>query len=129
MPEPMLLARITATAAVVRIEASGLRHADIHAAHGDWPVKPTTPFIPGHEGVGYVEKLGTGESMNSRPARSTMIVRAFRSHCQGGRRARRHSPSARAHRFESGVEATRVTFGSVGGTFASAWRMSRREGW
>ena len=45
---------------VVRIEASGLCHTDIHAAHGDWPVKPKLPFIPGHEGVGIVESLGTG---------------------------------------------------------------------
>jgi propanol-preferring alcohol dehydrogenase len=37
---------------LVRIETSGLCHTDIHAAHGDWPVKPTPPFIPGHEGVG-----------------------------------------------------------------------------
>src|SRR6202047_827529 len=47
---------------LVRIETSGLCHTDIHAAHGDWPVKPPPPFIPGHEGVGYVEKLGTGVS-------------------------------------------------------------------
>jgi alcohol dehydrogenase, propanol-preferring len=45
---------------VVRIETSGLCHTDIHAAHGDWPVKPTPPFIPGHEGIGIVEKLGPG---------------------------------------------------------------------
>jgi len=45
---------------LVRIEASGLCHTDIHAAHGDWPVKPTPPFIPGHEGVGIVEQLGAG---------------------------------------------------------------------
>jgi alcohol dehydrogenase, propanol-preferring len=45
---------------VVRIETSGLCHTDIHAAHGDWPVKPTPPFIPGHEGVGIVETLGAG---------------------------------------------------------------------
>jgi propanol-preferring alcohol dehydrogenase len=45
---------------VVKIETSGLCHTDIHAAHGDWPVKPTLPFIPGHEGVGRVEKLGPG---------------------------------------------------------------------
>ncbi|MFF7765059.1 alcohol dehydrogenase AdhP [Streptomyces massasporeus] len=42
----------------VRVEASGLCHTDIHAAHGDWPVKPVPPFVPGHEGVGIVEKLG-----------------------------------------------------------------------
>ena len=45
---------------VVRIETSGLCHTDIHAAHGDWPVKPAPPFIPGHEGVGIVEKVGPG---------------------------------------------------------------------
>jgi propanol-preferring alcohol dehydrogenase len=43
---------------VVKIEASGLCHTDIHAAHGDWPVKPTPPFVPGHEGVGVVERMG-----------------------------------------------------------------------
>ncbi|CUR56189.1 Alcohol dehydrogenase [metagenome] len=45
---------------LVRIEASGLCHTDIHAAHGDWPVKPTPPFVPGHEGVGIIEALGDG---------------------------------------------------------------------
>ena len=44
----------------VKVEASGLCHTDIHAAHGDWPVKPTPPFVPGHEGVGIVEELGPG---------------------------------------------------------------------
>lgn len=45
---------------VVKIEASGLCHTDIHAAHGDWPVKPKLPFIPGHEGVGTVQSIGLG---------------------------------------------------------------------
>jgi propanol-preferring alcohol dehydrogenase len=45
---------------VVKIETSGLCHTDIHAAHGDWPVKPKLPLIPGHEGVGIVERLGAG---------------------------------------------------------------------
>ena len=45
---------------VVRMETSGLCHTDIHAAHGDWPVKPKPPFIPGHEGVGIVEEVGPG---------------------------------------------------------------------
>jgi propanol-preferring alcohol dehydrogenase len=43
---------------LVRMEACGLCHTDIHASHGDWPVKPTLPLIPGHEGVGIIEKLG-----------------------------------------------------------------------
>jgi propanol-preferring alcohol dehydrogenase len=45
---------------LVRVETSGLCHTDIHAAHGDWPVKPAPPFIPGHEGVGIVERVGPG---------------------------------------------------------------------
>ncbi len=45
---------------LVRIEASGICHTDIHAARGDWPVKPHPPFVPGHEGVGVVEAVGDG---------------------------------------------------------------------
>lgn len=45
---------------LVRIECTGLCHTDIHAAHGDWPVAPTPPFVPGHEGIGRVEALGSG---------------------------------------------------------------------
>jgi alcohol dehydrogenase, propanol-preferring len=45
---------------VVKIESCGLCHTDIHAAHGDWPVKPSPPFTPGHEGVGIVTALGEG---------------------------------------------------------------------
>ncbi len=45
---------------LVRLEACGLCHTDIHAAGGDWPVQPALPFVPGHEGVGIVEELGSG---------------------------------------------------------------------
>ena len=45
---------------LVRVVASGVCHTDLHAADGDWPVKPKLPFIPGHEGVGYVAALGAG---------------------------------------------------------------------
>ena len=44
----------------VKVEATGLCHTDIHAAHGDWPVKPSPPFVPGHEGVGIVERARPG---------------------------------------------------------------------
>ena len=43
---------------LVRLETSGICHTDIHAAHGDWPVKPSLPLIPGHEGVGIVVSVG-----------------------------------------------------------------------
>ncbi|ROZ63320.1 alcohol dehydrogenase AdhP [Kocuria soli] len=46
--------------ALVKLVASGVCHTDLHAAHGDWPVKPTPPFIPGHEGVGEVVEVGEG---------------------------------------------------------------------
>jgi propanol-preferring alcohol dehydrogenase len=45
---------------LVKIVASGVCHTDLHAAQGDWPVKPAVPFIPGHEGTGYVTDLGSG---------------------------------------------------------------------
>ncbi len=46
----------------VRIQAAGVCHTDLHAADGDWPVKPNPPFIPGHEGVGFVSAVGAGVS-------------------------------------------------------------------
>ena len=63
--EPLTIDRVSArelaTGQVrVKVEGSGLCHTDIHAAHGDWPVKPIPPFTPGHEGVGIVTELGPG---------------------------------------------------------------------
>jgi alcohol dehydrogenase, propanol-preferring len=46
---------------LVAVEAAGLCHTDIHAARGEWPVKPKLPLIPGHEGVGVVEEVGPTE--------------------------------------------------------------------
>jgi propanol-preferring alcohol dehydrogenase len=46
--------------ALVKVVASGVCHTDLHAADGDWPVKPTPPFIPGHEGAGVVVAVGPG---------------------------------------------------------------------
>ena len=56
IPEP------GAAQVLVRIETCGLCHTDIHAARGEWPVRPSLPFIPGHEGVGVIERLGTGNA-------------------------------------------------------------------
>jgi propanol-preferring alcohol dehydrogenase len=46
------------TQVLIRMETCGLCHTDIHAAHGDWPVQPTPPFVPGHEGIGIIEAIG-----------------------------------------------------------------------
>ncbi len=45
---------------LMRTEACGVCHTDVHAANGDWPVKPTPPFIPGHEAIGRVVAVGAG---------------------------------------------------------------------
>ena len=45
---------------LVKIVASGVCHTDLHAAAGDWPIKPKPPFIPGHEGAGIVAAVGPG---------------------------------------------------------------------
>jgi len=48
---------------VVKTEACGVCHTDLHAAQGDWPVKPKLPFIPGHEAVGLVVAVGAEVSL------------------------------------------------------------------
>jgi propanol-preferring alcohol dehydrogenase len=45
---------------LIKVAACGVCHTDLHAVEGDWPVKPTLPFIPGHEAVGNVAALGPG---------------------------------------------------------------------
>jgi propanol-preferring alcohol dehydrogenase len=45
---------------LIRTEACGVCHTDLHAADGDWPIKPGLPFVPGHEGVGKVVAVGEG---------------------------------------------------------------------
>jgi len=45
---------------LVKTEACGVCHTDLHAAKGDWPLKPGLPFTPGHEGIGIVTALGAG---------------------------------------------------------------------
>ena len=49
-----------ANEALIKVVASGVCHTDLHAADGDWPVKPNLPLVPGHEGVGYVAAVGNG---------------------------------------------------------------------
>lgn len=45
---------------LIKVEACGVCHTDLHAARGDWPLKPGLPFTPGHEGIGIVVALGEG---------------------------------------------------------------------
>jgi len=48
---------------VIKTEACGVCHTDLHAAKGDWPIKPTLPFIPGHEAIGLVTEVGAGVAL------------------------------------------------------------------
>ncbi len=57
IPEPM------AGQILLKTEACGVCHTDLHAAKVDWPVKPTLPFTPGHEGIGIVTAIGAGVSL------------------------------------------------------------------
>jgi propanol-preferring alcohol dehydrogenase len=47
---------------LVKISCSGVCHTDLHASLGDWPVKPMTPLIGGHEGVGEIVAIGKNTS-------------------------------------------------------------------
>lgn len=93
---------------LVRIAACGVCHTDLHAAHGDWPIKPTLPFVPGHEGVGEVVELGKGVDhlkLGDRVGVPWLHSACGRcSHCLGG--------------WETLCEAQRNTGYSVDGSFA-----------
>jgi propanol-preferring alcohol dehydrogenase len=73
---------------LVRMDTTGLCHTDIHAARGDWPVKPVPPFVPGHEGVGVIEQLGEGVTVRAVGDRVAIAWLAFACgacrHCIGG---------------------------------------------
>ncbi len=45
---------------LIKTEACGVCHTDLHAMHGDWPLKPRLPFTPGHEGIGLIAAVGAG---------------------------------------------------------------------
>ena len=45
---------------LIKVVATGVCHTDLHAANGDWPIKPSLPFVPGHEGVGIIAACGSG---------------------------------------------------------------------
>ncbi len=58
--EEVAIPEVPAGQVLVKVAACGVCHTDLHAADGDWPIKPPLPFIPGHEGVGHVAAVGAG---------------------------------------------------------------------
>ncbi|MFO1091354.1 MAG: zinc-dependent alcohol dehydrogenase [Hyphomicrobiales bacterium] len=47
---------------LIKVEACGVCHSDLHAVDGDWDPLPNLPLIPGHEVAGTVAALGAGVS-------------------------------------------------------------------
>lgn len=45
---------------LIKVQACGVCHSDLHAVDGDWVPLPNLPLIPGHEVVGHVTALGEG---------------------------------------------------------------------
>ena len=43
---------------LIKLLASGICHTDVHCIAGEWTGAAKFPLIPGHEGVGIIEKLG-----------------------------------------------------------------------
>jgi hypothetical protein len=68
---------------LVKIAATGVCHTDLHAADGDWPVKPTPPFIPGHEGVGHV--VAKAKSRRPSPRNLSTTLTTFSRACIAAR--------------------------------------------
>lgn len=70
---------------LIKMEACGVCHTDLHAAHGDWPIKPKLPVIPGHEGVGIVEQVGQG--VTSLKKETVSGFRGFLKHAENANTA------------------------------------------
>jgi propanol-preferring alcohol dehydrogenase len=93
---------------LVRIAATGVCHTDLHAAKGDWPVKPAPPFVPGHEGVGTV--VGVGRDVKRIKAGDRVGVPWLHTACG-------YCPHCRTG-WETLCGAQKNTGYSVNGTFA-----------
>lgn len=101
---------------LVKIEASGLCHTDIHAARGDWPVKPKLPLIPGHEGVGRVVRLGDGVdtlAVGDRVALPWLALACGRCrYCIAGRETYCQSPQYMGYTIDGGYAEYAVGYAS-----------------
>jgi propanol-preferring alcohol dehydrogenase len=93
---------------LVQLAATGVCHTDLHAAEGDWPVKPKPPFIPDHEGVGTVAATGSNVTRVREGDRVGIpwlhTACGYCSHCLAG--------------WETLCEAQQNTGYSVNGSFA-----------
>jgi alcohol dehydrogenase, propanol-preferring len=66
---------------LVKIEATGVCHTDLHAADGDWPIKPALPFVPGHEGAGIVAALDRASRISAKVMPSESLGSTMHAGC------------------------------------------------
>jgi S-(hydroxymethyl)glutathione dehydrogenase/alcohol dehydrogenase len=113
--------------ALVRLEASGVCHSDLHLADGEWG--ESEPIVLGHEGCGVVEQTGVGVEPTLRGRR--VVLNWFApclscAACQAGRQWECSGTAALTNRLPDGSTRLRREDGSevlpyLGlGTFAEA---------
>ena len=84
--EDLSLDEPEANEVLVKLEATGVCHSDLHFMKGEMPTP--TPVVPGHEGAGVVEKVGPGVT-TLQPGDHVIMMVAFTCgkcrYCQEGR--------------------------------------------
>ncbi|PPQ82177.1 hypothetical protein CVT26_008291 [Gymnopilus dilepis] len=79
---------------LLKMICTGVCHTDLHAAMGDWPVKPKTPLIGGHEGVGEIVAIGKDTADSPVKVGQRVGVKWIASsclHCEQCRKGREQS--------------------------------------
>jgi S-(hydroxymethyl)glutathione dehydrogenase/alcohol dehydrogenase len=111
--ETLEVAEPRAGEVLVRIQASGVCHSDLHVRDGEWP-RPT-PIVMGHEGAGVVEAIGpdvTNLRVGQPVALSWLVPCGLCRSCLAGRPWEcPDSPSFR-HRLPDGVTALATAAGA-----------------
>jgi D-arabinose 1-dehydrogenase-like Zn-dependent alcohol dehydrogenase len=66
---------------LVKTEACGVCHTDLHAAHGDWPVKAYAPVHswPRGDRFGHFRWIGRDNCKRGRPGRGAVALLSVRS--------------------------------------------------
>ena len=108
---------------LVKIEACGVCHTDLHAVEGDWPVKPPSVHS-GHEGVGHVVAVGAGVTRQEGDRVGIPWLYSACGHCEhclGGwkRCANNRTPAIRSTAASPNMRWPRPTTGCCPPTSAS----------
>ncbi len=93
---------------LVRLEASGICHSDLHVRDGEW--ERPGPIVLGHEGAGVIEAVGPGvvdRAIGQRVALSWYYPCLTCAACQSGRQWLCQSTRALDHRLPDGSSRAR----------------------